>query len=141
MAEIDTSSHSTHKNRRRGKKLSTRVDLTPMVDLGFLLITFFIFTTSMNEPKTLKLKLPADPDQKSPSLTAEGKTLNIVLTDADRLFYYMGSGSEQMDSTGYNPDGIRRVIMQKKKQVAQNYGDADELVILIRPTRLRIKMS
>ncbi len=83
MAEI------AQQNRSRpgvvkSKKLSTRIDLTPMVDLGFLLITFFIFTTTMAKPNALNLNVPADGiDTK----TAAGKTLSLIL-DKDNNIYY-----------------------------------------------------
>lgn len=128
MGEINVASKGDRKNPSR-KKLSTRVDLTPMVDLGFLLITFFIFTTSMNEPKSMKLNLPSDQDS---SKTAEGKTLNVLLGKNDKLWYYYGKASDQMSSTNYSI-GVRELIRQKREYVKATYGK-DELVVLIKPT-------
>src|SRR5215213_552328 len=104
MAEMDTSGGGHHKKGpgvKKQKKLSTRVDLTPMVDLGFLLITFFIFTTSMSEPKSLKLKLPDDRPVKTPNQSAEEATLQLVLGKNDQLWYYYGSHSDNIEKTSY----------------------------------------
>ena len=73
MAELDTSSGGHHKKGpgvKKAKKLSTRIDLTPMVDLGFLLITFFMYTTTLAKPKTMEINMP----YKDEKMTEEQKS-------------------------------------------------------------------
>ncbi len=130
MGEVNVSVKDDGKPLR--KKHSTRVDLTPMVDLGFLLITFFIFTTKMEEPKSMDLNLPKDAIT-DPSLTAESKTLNILLGRDDHVWYYHGSAIDSISPSDY-ANGIRQVIQNKKKIVDQTSGKKNELVILIKPT-------
>lgn len=112
------------------KILSTRVDLTPMVDLGFLLITFFIFTTKIGEPKVMDLALPAKGDS---SKTGEEKTLNLVLGENDRLWYYSGNSIEQISATDYSA-GIRKIIKERRDYIGKVFKDKNELVVLIKPT-------
>ncbi len=93
MAEMEVADKGNGKGR---KKLSTRVDLTPMVDLGFLLITFFMFTTTLSQPKTLPYNTPF----KDENLTDEEKNkikestvMTCILSKNDRVYAYRGIGS------------------------------------------------
>lgn len=129
MAEMDSPSVGTKKKRsgvQRSKKKSTRVDLTPMVDLGFLLITFFIFTTTMSRPKTLPLKLPKDsPD---PTLLGESGALTLIPSGNNRLFYYEGKDPLKMQSATFN--SLREVIRTKQIKT-----DTADFMVIIKPTR------
>src|SRR4029079_8898102 len=101
MAEINTASADTRKaGVRRSKKLSTKVDLTPMVDLGFLLITFFIFSTNLSESKVVKLDMPKDTPKDS-TITTEKTSLTAVLCANDKIFYYEGSLGEALKTKKY----------------------------------------
>ena len=133
MAEMDTSSGGGHKKGpgvKKGKKLSTRVDLTPMVDLGFLLITFFIFTTTMSEPTAMRLFLPKDTEkpEEQNKVKASG-ALTIMLGKDNGIFYYEGEllpdGSNFKSS---NFKDIRQVIIDKKKSTSP-----DDFVVVIKP--------
>src|ERR1700754_4035411 len=108
MAEINTQAGNPHKRGgRRSKKLSTRVDMTPMVDLGFLLITFFVLTTSMTQPHVTKLIMPANGDSSKLGMDA---ALTIVPVAGNKLFYYNGDlvaalRNGQFGTTGYGLNG------------------------------------
>lgn len=120
MAELDTSSGGGHKKGpgvRKSKKLSTRVDLTPMVDLGFLLITFFVFTTSMTESKAMNMNEPKDDPGKELKVKNSG-AMTILLGKGDQIYYYFGqldtaTLSQQFKTSNYKE--IRNLIVEKKK--------------------------
>lgn len=133
MAEMDTSSGGGHKKGpgvKKGKKMSTRVDLTPMVDLGFLLITFFIFTTTMSQPTAMRLFLPKDTDKPEEQNKAkESGALTLLLGKNNIVYYYEGilaPDGSNFKTTNFNE--IRDVIMKKKKST-----NSKDFVVVIKP--------
>jgi biopolymer transport protein ExbD len=154
MASIDTgggdSGHKKGPGVKKAKKLSTRVDMTPMVDLGFLLITFFVFTATMTTPTTMDLNMPKDvKDEKQQTEAKESSVLTIMLGKANQVYYY--EGKLVVDATGNNFKsttfkGIREVIINKKKDVISRHqhdekGDPDwekacldrDFIVVIKP--------
>ncbi len=130
MADIDVGGDSGHKKGpgvKKAKKLSTRVDMTPMVDLGFLLITFFIFTTTMSTPKTMSLNVPKKvEDEKNQMEVKASNALSILLgkstADQSGIYYYMG----QLEADGSNfksanLDDLRKVVIDKRKEVISRH--------------------
>jgi len=120
MAEIDTSSGGGHKKGpgvKKAKKLSTRVDLTPMVDLGFLLLTFFVFTTTMSQATAMNMNEPKEDKDQILKVKNSG-AMTILLGKGDQVYYYFGQLeadklSEEFKSTSFNE--IRQLIVDKKK--------------------------
>jgi biopolymer transport protein ExbD len=113
MAELNTDSGK--KGKGHSKKLSTRVDLTPMVDLGFLLITLFMLTITLSKPQTMEISMPDNkPDPNQPKVKAS-KAMTIILGDKDRVFYYFGTREKGVDPkievTDFSPEGIRKAIL------------------------------
>ena len=90
IAEGGGGGHGKGKGKKRAKKSSTRVDMTPMVDLAFLLLTFFVLTSTFSKPKMLPLAYPAKVDEKT---DIKGPKMNNGITfllSEDRIFYYQG---------------------------------------------------
>lgn len=104
-----------------------------MVDLGFLLITFFIFTTTLADPSVMKLNLPNE--NKDDGMTvAESKTLSLVLYENNTVGYYMGNNLDDMKFTNYSAAGIRFEIQKAQDLVASRFGDKLQLFAVIKPT-------
>jgi len=122
MAEIEGGGGGgKHKGgKKRGKKLSTRVDFTPMVDLGFLLITFFMLTTSMNKPQTMEINMP-DKDVKTEEEKTKVKAsqaVTLLLTKDDKVVYYFIQQNGEPGTpmiTDYSPGGIRATLIKENK--------------------------
>ncbi len=132
MAEMEVKSGGGHKKGpgvKKGKKLSTRVDLTPMCDLGFLLITFFIFTTTMAKPTAMNLAMPKDTDKPDElNKVKESGALTIMMGKSDVIYYYLGNDPTKLQTTGYKD--IRGIILDKKKSTP-----ADDFFVTIKPDK------
>ena len=131
MAQLELRSASDSKTKRKIHH-SLRIDMTPMVDLGFLLISFFIFTITLSEKNTMNLIVPADGG--NGILVPESKTLSFILANDNKVLAYDGIWETAVDRknirlTNYSADGIRNIILSKQKQL-QN---GDDLIVLIKP--------
>ncbi|WP_026897668.1 ExbD/TolR family protein [Daejeonella oryzae] len=140
MAELDTSGGGKKGGGKvRTKKMSTRVDLTAMVDLAFLLITFFMLTTTLSKPQAMDLAMPDKEKTDEQQLTiADNRTMTILLGSGNRLEWYMGLVDKQLTPPtveGYGKNGIRKAILDKSKEVVGITGDPKKgLIVLIKPS-------
>ena len=132
MAEINNQPEKQKQQTVCNKK-STRVDLTPMVDLGFILVTFFVFTAALNESKAMNLLLPNDNNLAINDDICESCALTFILSKNNIVHYYEGSEKNaSYKMTDYSSNGIRQNIIDKRKWVIQKRGK-DELIIIVKP--------
>jgi biopolymer transport protein ExbD len=114
---------------------SLRIDMTPMVDLGFLLITFFIFTTEISKPSMTHLNMP---HEGLPIKLPGSKSLTILLNGPNKIFYYYGieflTNNQQVHQTSFDElKGLGRVIREKQLELEHRHIDKAQLVVLIKP--------
>jgi biopolymer transport protein ExbD len=142
MAEMNVPDKGGHGGKKRAKKGSTRVDLTAMVDLGFLLITFFMLATTMNKPKTMEINKPdklEDKDEEPPIKMS--KTVNFMLGSTGKAYWYVSPDNIdantqlELDSVDFSPNGVRKIIKRRQREVMEMYGadKKDELFVMIKP--------
>jgi biopolymer transport protein ExbD len=134
MAEIQQNAARTNRSgKRRTKKMSTKIDMTPMVDLAFLLLTFFMLTTTFAKPYTMELQMPVKDPKTTP--VALSKALTIILGKDHRVHYFFGLNAPQdksvavpeLKTTTFAADGIQSVLRTRLQQ-------EPGLVVLIKPS-------
>lgn len=146
MAELNTGDGGGGKGGKvRSKKQSSKVDLTAMVDLAFLLITFFMLTTSLSKPQSMDLSLPdKDPDttKKDETKVDENRTMTVMLGADNKMVYYMGLLAAPKigpKDIAYGKDGIRRELLKQKKNVLAYSASLGKpkngIIVIIKPTK------
>ena len=145
MAELNTGDSGGGKGGKvRSKKQNSKVDLTAMVDLAFLLITFFMLTTSLSKPQSMDLGLPdknPDPNKKEEIVkTDQRRTVTVILGANDKIKWFHGLlEAPEKDgapaTTGYGSDGIRKELLKRVKSVPEIVGAKKGLIVIIKPTK------
>jgi len=138
MAEIIENTGGKEKGKRKPKKHSTAIDMTPMVDLMCLLITFFMLTTAFSKPKIMEIVLPEKVKDttkvKSPQIAAS-RTFNIILAENDLIYWYVGLADPTkpplpaLTRTDYSKDGIRKVLLEKNKDLFKKIYELKDKII------------
>ena len=114
------------KGKRRPKKHGSRIDMTPMVDLMCLLITFFMLTTAFSKAKVMVITMPEkdnqDQQKDQPQISAF-RTLNIILSEGNKVYYYIGMADPKkpplpkLVKTNFSKDGIRKILLDKNRDL------------------------
>ena len=128
MSEINTDNAKKGKGGKvRSKKMSTKIDMTPMVDLAFLLLTFFMLATTFIKPQVMNLTMPKETTESTQQpLVNEKRVLNVVLSEDNKILYYMGITDAQVKETDYSSTGIREVLQANNQNI-------EKLVVLVKP--------
>jgi biopolymer transport protein ExbD len=121
MAEIIQ--EEKHKGgKKKPKKHSTAIDMTPMVDLMCLLITFFMLTTAFSKPKVMEIVLPEKikkNEKVEPPKIADSRTLNIIVGPNDKVYWYPGKPDPAalvpLQETNFSATGIRQVLLDRNR--------------------------
>lgn len=137
MAEVQVQDKGGKNGKVRSKKMSTKVDMTPMVDLGFLLITFFMFTTTFSKPNVMDLTLPAKPPKDRPIINEIDlrNSLTFIIAKDEKVFYHQldeaGLNKETLNETSFNASNIEKVIDQARKNATKE----ENFTIIIKPMK------
>lgn len=126
MAEVNTGGGGGGKHeKKRAKKSSTRIDMTPMVDLAFLLLTFFVLTSTFAKPKTMEINFPAKPEHPEDNQRVNN-AITFILTKDDGIYYYNGQfyveGNKEgkpvttLTKTDYSAEGLHKLLLDRNKR-------------------------
>ncbi len=128
MAEISNEGGGKKDGKVRSKKTSTKIDMTPMVDLAFLLLTFFVMTTTLNKPQTMEITMPEKPKaEDQPPVVNEKRVLTLVLGSDDKIYWYLGITDPKINVTNFSTTGVRSILLRENAQIK-------DMVVLIKPS-------
>ncbi|TWR25759.1 biopolymer transporter ExbD [Mucilaginibacter pallidiroseus] len=130
MAELNQTPEKAG-SKSRSKKAALRVDLTAMVDLAFLLITFFILTTTLSKPHAMDVAMPVGDEQGG---VPESRTLTVCLGKDNKVMYYLGLANKPLVAaklTNFKRDGLRKAIVDIREQVKKATGKS--MMVMIKP--------
>ena len=120
MAEIQESGNKKKGGKNKQKKMTVRVDFTPMVDMNMLLITFFMLCTSLSKPQTMEISMPSNDKsitEEQQSKVKASQAITLLLGSDNKLYYYEGEPNYKdytsLKETSYKPDGLRAVLLKK----------------------------
>lgn len=125
MANINVDNGNKRGKRNKPQQKTLRVDFTPMVDMLMLLITFFMFCTTLAVPQAMDIVMPSDEKDPNPPPTAESKTLTLILGEENRVYYYHGipdyENCESLLCTDYTE--LRSVLLEKNAFLFKQVND------------------
>jgi biopolymer transport protein ExbD len=138
MAEVNTDEggggHGKHE-KKRAKKSSTRIDMTPMVDLAFLLLTFFVLTSTFSKPKTMELAYPKDTKDPKDQQKVQN-AMTFILSGDNNIYYYNGEFYPKdnkdakppttLTKTDFSPEGLRKLLLDRNKPVIEAINKLEE---------------
>jgi hypothetical protein len=124
MSEVQTNDQGKEGGKNKQKKQTLRVDFTPMVDMNMLLITFFMFCTTLLKPQTMNINMPSkdDPGEDKGNKVKESRAVTLLLGANDEIFYYLGMPAEDgssyedptfLNQSSYGAAGIRKLLIEK----------------------------
>ena len=131
MAEINTGGGDKG-GKKRSKKMSTKVDMTPMVDLAFLLITFFMLATTLTKQQKFDFGVPPDVvDPKDQPELKASNAITLILGKDDQVYWYVMNqdGTTDFHETDFSDEGIRATLIERKKTVG------NDLNVVIKPMK------
>ncbi|HMY36157.1 MAG TPA: biopolymer transporter ExbD, partial [bacterium] len=135
MAEVGGAQPRSHGKGKKKKKARTgvRLDMTPMVDVAFLLLTFFMLTTAFRLPQTMEISIPEDDKPENNVKIAESNIMQIRIDLDNNIFWNQGNEKPQKATM----KELREIIIERsEKNIANGKGDTIKdkfkLIVLIK---------
>ncbi|MBS6240925.1 MAG: biopolymer transporter ExbD [Bacteroides sp.] len=141
MAEIQENGNKNKGGKNKQKKMTVRVDFTPMVDMNMLLITFFMLCTSLSKPQTMEISMPSNDKnvtEEQQSKVKASQAITLLLGGDDKLYYYDGEPNYKdygsLKETTYKADGLRAMLLQRNRAAVNEVNE-------LKQQKLNLKIS